>query len=208
MTSFIWNIQKRHIHRERKRESRLVVASAKERKHTGMGLFFWCDENALDLNSGGACITQFCESTKNHWMAYFRWVNYVVSYISIKLSEQNRKGLCQPTHVTKYSSGIKRNKLSIPQLGWISSALSKWKKPGPKGYTLGFHLFNIREKAKPRGEKAHRWFARGCRWDRYLRGIQVTELSESDRTLWGDEDFGVMDILCVLIGTVVTPLWH
>lgn len=52
-------------------------------------------------------------------MAYVRWVNYMVSYVSIELSEQNRKGLCQPTHVKKYFSGIKRNKVSIHTTTWM-----------------------------------------------------------------------------------------
>lgn len=87
-------------------------------------------------------------------MAYVRWVNYMVSYISIKLSEQNRKGLCQPTHVTKYFSGIKRNKLSVHTATWMDLKCSlEVKEARPKRLHAGIPFIQYSGKGQTTGRE-------------------------------------------------------
>ena len=67
--TFKWNVQKSQIHRYRKKKQ----LKAWEVTTNGYGASSRGDESVLKLDCNKGCN----ELSKTHWIAYFKWVNYV-----------------------------------------------------------------------------------------------------------------------------------
>ena len=52
------------------------VSGPRDKLLIGFRVSFWGDENFLKLTV--VMVAQLCEHPKNHWIAHFKWVNYMI----------------------------------------------------------------------------------------------------------------------------------